>query len=415
MTATSVRMPDCAERPVSPPEPCARTAAPLRVCFLIDRLGVGGSEAQLLALIRHLDRCRVEPHLCLLDGSGPVSQALEPADCPTLRLGVRSLHHAKAVVGMWRLARYLRRRRIDILQVYFPDSTYLGVLAGRLAGVPAIVRTRLDLGYWLTRPHRFLGRLYQHLIDASLTNCEAVRDLVQGEQGLAGPPVYVLENGVDLGRFAAIPMGPGPVPSRVGMVANLRSIKDPELFVQAAADVGRWHPAAEFRIAGSGPLQDRLQQLALSEGIRDRFHLEGNVADVLGFLAGLDVAVLCSRSEAMSNALLEYMAAGRPVVATAVGGNVQLVRHEVDGLLVPPGDRAALAASIDRLLRDRPLALRLATAARRRATEAYSLETRARRFEAFYADLLRTPRVSQRVRKWHRTPDAGATPVPNTW
>jgi L-malate glycosyltransferase len=398
VTAADVRMPDRAERPESPHDPCAARAVPIRVCYLIDRLGIGGTEAQLLALIRHLDRSRAEPYLCLLDGTGAASQALEPADCPVLRLGIRSLHQPRTAAGVWRLIRYLRRQRIDVLQTYFPDSTYLGVLAARLAGVPGIVRTRLDLGFWLTGVHRFLGRIYKHLIDITLANCEAVRELVLAEQGGAVPPVQVIENGVDLSRFAAIPIGPQNTPHRVGMVANLRPVKDPELFVHAAADVGRLHPDVEFLIAGTGELRNRLEQLAAEAGLRGRFHLQGNVADVPDFLAGLDVAVLCSQSEAMSNALLEYMAAGRPVVATAVGGNVQLVRHEVEGLLVPAGDREALAGAIDRLLRDRALALRVATAARRRAEEACSLEARARRFEEFYAELLRNPRVGRRAR-----------------
>src|SRR5213076_1188074 len=104
-------------------------------------------------------------------------------------------------------------------------------------------------------------------------------------------------------------------------------------------------------------------------GLAERFTLAGSVADVPAFLAGLDVAVLCSRAEGMSNAVLEYMAAARPVVATAVGGTTRLITDGVHGLLVPPDDPARLAGAIARLLDDRPLAARLAAAARRRAQE----------------------------------------------
>src|SRR5262245_54454941 len=94
----------------------------IRVCFLIDRLAAAGTESQLLALIRHLDRSRVQPYLCLLDGDDPTSRALEPQDCPVLRLGVRRLARLRTIPRAWRLARFLRRERIDVLQVYFPDS-----------------------------------------------------------------------------------------------------------------------------------------------------------------------------------------------------------------------------------------------------------------------------------------------------
>ncbi len=119
-----------------------------------------------------------------------------------------------------------------------------------------------------------------------------------------------------------------------------------------------------------------------------RFRLRGGVDDMPGFLAGLDVAVLCSHAEGMSNALLEYMAAGRPIVATAVGAAPTLIEHEVHGLLVPPGDAVRLAEAIGRLLVDRRLAQRLGESARRRALERYGRAAMVRRFEGFYEQLL---------------------------
>jgi len=116
--------------------------------------------------------------------------------------------------------------------------------------------------------------------------------------------------------------------------------------------------------------------------------MPGSLADVPAFLADLDVAVLCSNSEGMSNAILEYMAAVRPIVATAVGGNMQLIEDSQDGLLVPPGNPHQLAQAIGRLLDDSPLADRLAEAARRKAEAQYSRQAMVRRFEGFYTDLM---------------------------
>src|SRR5262245_57884108 len=108
---------------------------PIRVCYMIDELNTAGTETQLLALIRRLDRARVRPSLCLLRGDNPRSRALEPDCCPVLRLGVGSLCRPATLFKAGQLARFLRRERIDVLQVYFPDSTYLGVPIARLAGV----------------------------------------------------------------------------------------------------------------------------------------------------------------------------------------------------------------------------------------------------------------------------------------
>jgi hypothetical protein len=140
---------------------------------LIDRLTTAGTETQLLALIQRLDRRRVQPYLCLLHGESDESRALEPEDCPVLRLDVASLRHPGTLVRAWRFARFLQRERIDVLQAYFPDSTYFGVPAAWLAGVPRIVRTRNNLGYWMTPWHRRLGRLCNRVADVLVVNCEA--------------------------------------------------------------------------------------------------------------------------------------------------------------------------------------------------------------------------------------------------
>lgn len=371
------------------PAPSARpaTGRPIRVCYLIDGLARAGTESQLLALIRSLDRSRVEPFLCLLGGEDDESRALEPEECPVLRLGVRSLHRPSSAARAFQLARFLRARQIDLLQVYFPDSICFGIPVARLAGVRRVVRCRNNLGYSLTRAHRWIGRLYNPLIDATVTNCEAGRQAIVEGEGIPSASVTIIENGVDLARYPD--RAPGdPTSRRVGMVANLRPVKEPETFLRAARIVASRHADVEFQIAGEGERRPALERQIDELALRGRCTLAGAVADVPGFLTSLDVAVLCSRSEGQSNALLEYMAAGRPIVATAVGGNRELIEPDVTGLLVPPGSPEALADAINQLLEDPARAAQLGAAARARVRECYSQEARARRFEAFYARLL---------------------------
>jgi glycosyltransferase involved in cell wall biosynthesis len=356
---------------------------------MIDRLTRGGTETQLLALIRHLDRTRVEPYLCLLDGEDEQSRALEPPDCPVLRLGVRSLHHPRTLVRGLRLARFLRGHGIDVLQVYYQDSSYLGVPVARLSGVPRVVRTRNNLGYWITPVHRWLGWACNHWADALIANCEPCRLAVIADEGAKPARVRVLENGVDLARFPEPGWSAGRwARPRIGVVANLRPVKGLDGFLNAAARVSARFQGSTFHIAGDGELRPELERQAVELGLAGRLFLPGSVADVPGFLASLDVAVLCSRSEGMSNALLEYMAAGKPIVATAVGANGQLVQHGVHGLLVPPHHPERLAGEILRLLENPGLAQRLGAAARRRVEECYSRAAMVRRFEDFYHELM---------------------------
>ena len=134
-------------------------------------------------------------------------------------------------------------------------------------------------------------------------------------------------------------------------------------------------------------LRRRRSTLTAAEAIGP---VHGTVSDIPAFLAGLDVAVLCSHSEGSPNAIMECMAAGVPTIATDVGGNGELVEHEQTGLLTPPNRKEGLATAIDRLLPDPPLAARLGAAARQRAFAEFSAETQARRYEDFYHELVRS-------------------------
>lgn len=365
---------------------------PVHVCFLIDELARAGTETQLLALVRHLDRSRVLPHLCLLRGDSPLSRSLEPADVPLLRLGVGALASLATLKQALRFARWLRAHRIEVLQTYFPDSTYFGLPAAWLAGAPYRLRTRNNLGHWLTPLHRLLGRLLGPLTTRTLTNCHAARSALLAAEAPRPGSVVVLENGVDVERFQNVapvaPWSEGTI-VRIGALANLRPVKGLEVLIDAAALVACDHPHVRFEVGGEGQQRDALQRHMATRGLTGRLVLSGAVRDVPAFLAGLHIAVLSSHSEGMSNAVLEYMAAGRPTVATAVGATPELIADGVHGLLVPPGDAIALAAALDRLVRQPALAVRMGEAARRRACEHYSRQRMIERFEDFYVALAR--------------------------
>lgn len=367
----------------------------LRVCFVIDRLTSAGTERQLLTLLRSLDRARVSPYLCLLRGDDGESRAMEPTDCPVLRLGVGALKHPSTLVKAWRFMRFLRHERIDVVQTFFHDSTYFGVPAAKLAGVPCVIRSRRSLAYWSDAWHRRLSPIYGRLVDLTLVNCEACRQEIFAQERPAEKSVLIHRNGVDFHRFENVRLPErrsNGRPRRVGALANLRPVKGPDVFLGAAKLLRERHSGIEFPIAGGGSdwEWDWVREVIQQQGLDDCVRLLGPVEDVPEFLAGLDVAVLASRSEGLSNAILEYMAAGRPIVATSVGGNVELIEHGVNGLLVPSEDAQAMADAIDRLLDNPELAYRLASEARRRVIDEFSLEATARRFEAVCRNALRT-------------------------
>jgi L-malate glycosyltransferase len=351
---------------------------PVRVSFVIDNLSRAGTESQLLALIRCLDRDAVEPSLILLDGENDVSRSLEP-DCPVLRLGVRKLVGFRAAEAAVRLRRFWKSHRPDIAQIYFLDSAYFTVPVAKFCGIPRIVRVRNNLGYWLTRKHRLLNRLLRPWVDVTLTNSEAGRDRLIAE-GLRPGRITVIENGVDLADGGG--KTGGATETVVGCVANLRPVKNIPGLLRAAKIVLDRFPNVRFEVAGDGEQRAELESLKEALGLGERFLFRGAVADVPAFLRTISIAVLPSFSEGMSNAILEYMAAEKAVVATEVGAN-RIVLGDT-GVLVQPDNECALAAAISDLIADPARTRALGEAARNRVEQRYGRRAMCRRFEAFY-------------------------------
>jgi glycosyltransferase involved in cell wall biosynthesis len=376
-------------------EPTPPSRVPLRVCFLLDRLLPAGTELQALSLIRHLDRAVVQPYLCLLDGEDPLSRSLEPEGCPVVRLGAYALRSPKALAAGFRFARFLRRERIDILQIYFTQSATFGAVVGRLAGVPRILRVRNNVGHWLNRKLSRRFSWINRLVDRIVTNSEAGRNAVIAQEGVSPSDVVVMRNGVDFHRFPANPTRKSlqqTGPKRVGAVANLRRVKGLDVLLEAASRVLSIDPDVDFVIAGSDRGEENvrweLEEQAKRLGISDRVVFLGSVPDVPAFLRSLDVAVLSSRAEGTSNALIEYMAAGLPIVATAVGGNVELIRDDIDGKLVPADDPDRLARALHQVLSAPDEAARLGEAAFHSVRRRFADESVGRNYEGLYRSLL---------------------------
>lgn len=359
------------------------------VCLMIDRLSVAGTERQLLHLIDQIDQTRFQPHLCLLDGNSDASLALEPTTCPVLRLGVRRIKSLQGLRAVLKLAKYMRKHKIDIVQPYFPDSTFVAFLASRLAGVRHFVRNRRNLGYNQSTLERWLGKMYSGTSAKTATNSEACRQAIVEQESAAPDSVVVIPNGVDLQKFTELEMPRTDVPDpHIGMVANLRLVKDPMTLVQAAIELTHAFPKLRLSLAGEGPLREEIIRIVETHNLQDRFQLLGSVEDVPKFLESLDVAVLSSTSEGLSNSVIEYMAAARPIVVTNVGGNSELVEHQVSGLIVEPKNTGQFVDAIRTLITDRNLASQYGATARQQATEKYGLRQQAVRFEGLWNQLV---------------------------
>ena len=365
---------------------------PARVCFVIENLLPAGTELWIVRLIQNLDRTRVKPYLCLLDGNSPASRGLEP-DCPVLRLGVQKLLSPRGTRAAFQFRKFLVEHKIDIGQVHHADPTYFATPIAKLAGVGRIVQTKFDTGYWLSGIHLWLHRAVRPLIHRTIANSQACVAAAQTQEWACRDSVTILENGIPMDRLLALeelrlPRNSEDI-THVGMVCNLRPIKDPSCFLMAARDICADRPNVLFHIAGDGELLDSLMNSCCELQLEERIKFHGAVSDIPAFLSRIHIAVLCSRSEGLSHAIMEYMAAGRVIVATDVGGNGELIEDAVHGLLVPLGEPSILAETILAAMDFPEEAEQMARTARNAVKDRFGLPMMTRRFENFYQELRR--------------------------
>ena len=291
-----------------------------------------------------------------------------------------------ALSAVRRVARVRRGFDFDLIDAHFafPEG-FAAVLLGRWFGRPVTITLRgTEILLAAHRPRRWALRWALRRADRVIAVAQPLADLARA-LGVPADRVAVIENGVDTARFNRF-MLPDTSKKRVrvGCVANLRAVKNIDGLMRAAKAACERFPQLAFEVAGEGDQRPELERLHADLGLGDRFKLKGSVPEVAAFLRTVEVAVLPSHSEGMSNALLEKMSAGRAVVATDVGANAELVEHGRSGLVVPPGDGAALVEAIGAYLANPLKAAAFGAAARKRVEAEYSRAAMTRRFEDYY-------------------------------
>jgi len=376
----------------SPPQ--AGHLRPIRLCHVIYRLDTGGLENGLVNLINRMDPERFEHAVVCVDRSGPFSERITRPGVSVVELRKRPGLEPDFYRRAWRAFRTLHP---DV--VHTRNTAGLDAIApARLAGVATVLhgehgRTADDPRGTNSR-HNLLRRLHAPLVARFTTVSADLADWLVDTVGIAPRKVQVLMNGVDVERFAPGGVDRGALLPQVpdgavvvGTVGRLDPVKGHAMLVDAVARLAlAGELPVHLVIVGEGPERAALQQRIHAAGLGETAHLVGEREDIPAILRAFDVFCLPSLAEGISNTLLEAMATGLPVVATAVGGNRELVADGATGRLIPTGDPAPLAAALRPLVSDAGLRERWGAAARRRACEQFSLEAMVRRYEACYTE-----------------------------
>jgi glycosyltransferase involved in cell wall biosynthesis len=370
----------------------------VRVLFLIDNLRPGGAQKALLALARAVKESGGEPEVWCLGGSSPVQQSFQDAGIPVLG-GAEGIFGV--IAAPFALMGHLVRRKTDIVQTFLFHSDVTGRVIGRVvrllrfgAGRPIIISSvrasNIRNRWW----QFLLLRLTAWMADAFTTVSQRTLDFAESREGVRRKRASVIPNGIDPADYdvsredARKRLELAPDDFVVASVGRLHEQKGYEFLLPAVRNLLQDLPNSVFLIAGYGPLEEQLKDRARELNVASHVRFLGYRRDVPDILAACDLYVLPSLWEGMSNAVLEAMAAARPVIATAVDGNVEQVSDGETGLLAPPADSDALTEAIRRLSRDRELAARMGRKGRETVEQKFSLSAMTSAYLALYRRLL---------------------------
>ena len=342
-------------------------------------MATGGLERVVLLLAREMVSRKREVVICCYDKLGELVSEAERAGA---QVELVSRKQGVDLWYIWHLSRWLKRIQPDVLHMHNETALFYGTLAGRLAHVPILIYTEHDGVF----PRGFLARWMNRRLIKRLTHTVAISNAVR--------ELWCDSDGIELKRVKVVPNGvPGNAATsrqarqrdatciRIGTVGRLSYEKGTEMLIEAFGLVREHLPKSKLVLVGDGPERSRLEQMTLDRGLTDCVDFLGTRNDVPALLTSFDIFVLPSRSEGLPMALLEAMATGLPIVATAVGGVPEAIRDGKSGLLIPPEQPQAIADALIRFASDEALRNSIGSAARQDFEQRYELSRMVNAYE----------------------------------
>ena len=365
----------------------------MNIVLAIQSLEIGGAERQVVELAHSLGRLGHVVSICCLNRLGPLANEARDRGITVDCMNKTSRGDLRVIVN---LARYLSGKKANVLHTFLFGANFWGTVAGRLAGIPVILTSDRSGGRYEEKKELWVDRVLQHHIDGMITNTSAGKQRVRRLIGMPNERVHVIINGMNWERFGTLrdpaivrrALGFAPDLFVVALAGTMRPVKNPAMFMRAARLLSAESPRVVFLVIGGGPDIPGMQALAKVCSIDDRFRFTGQRHDVPELLQAADAGVLCSHWEGFSNSIMEYMAAGLPVVATDVGGNRDLVQQHTTGFLVRPDDDGQLCEKLRWLSADAVMARSLGSAGKAWIRKNCDTTVLAKKTAAIYRALL---------------------------
>lgn len=371
----------------------------IRITYVIDVLNtdLAGTEKQLIMLINGLDKARFEVHLLCFRDHPWFQSHRASLDCNTTIIDIRYFRKPSVYLNILRLIGHFRRTRPDIVHTFFPVANIVAAIAARFAGVRNIISSRRDYGEWMSGHYLLFTKLSNRFVRKIVANSHSVKALTIKAENVAPEKIDVFYNGIDARGFGGLSIDwtlkqKLNIPKTnkvVGIVANFRPMKRHATFLRAASELLKQRGDMDFLlVGGGGSMESETVALGRSLGIAERLHFVGPQSNVAPYLSIMDVGVNCSEQEGLSNAVMEYMAAGVPCIVSHSGGNPDLITHCQNGLTFSLGDHQALAQGINTLLDNKELREKFRVASKKRVLTELTEETMLANYERWYTRLV---------------------------
>lgn len=373
-----------------------------RVLQLIGSFHQGGSERQAVNLVKLLKQeGSFEAFAATLNNEGVLRAEIDSLDLAEIReFRLSSFYGPNFLLQVRRCVKYLRGSKIDVVHTHDFYTNIFGMTAARFAGVPVRIASKRETGGMRSNTQRLVEKFAFRLANSVVVNSAAVRDHLL-TQRINSEKIHIICNGIDVDRFNIADKDPTAIRKKLGvpadekirfitMVANLRhDVKNVPMLIRAAKRIVEIRNDLHFIVAGEGELAAEMKEMARHVGVAENIHFVGRCDDVPALLKVSYACVLTSTAEGFSNSILEYMAAGKPVVATNVGGASEAVIDSETGFLVASDDDKAMSDRLIELLDDKRKASALGENGRNVVREKFSQENQLRATIELYSSFQR--------------------------
>jgi glycosyltransferase involved in cell wall biosynthesis len=372
----------------------------INILFITDGIWYSyGAERHLYNLSKNLDKTKFNCLIIAFTIKGDFVEKFRKAGIKVIHVPIDRIYTPSAIMRAITIHRIIRDNRIDIVQTYHFMADTLGVMVSKLSGVKHIVSSRRDTGDKKTRRQLMLNRLVNRWIEKFIAVCDRVGQRLTIDEKVPPSKQITIYNGIKLSKYDMHDMsllnslrnrfGISDKDFVVGMIANFRPEKNYDVFLRAVKDAKKKIKSLKVFAVGEGPTIQSCKAYCEENDMIEYVYFPGMVTDVREYIAVLDIACLVpGANEGFSNAILECMAMGKPMIVSDVGGNSEAVPNGINGIVIPPLDHEELSKSITYLYENEKLRVEMGKKSRERVEQHFTLDKMVLRHEQLYEELV---------------------------